>query len=80
MTFYFISEETPVVPSCVADCSGIASGDYQSCLGCGVYLTCSNGIAYDNRACPTGLVWDDNHKYCDYESTSCPGVQSKLPG
>ena len=76
---YFISEETPDV-ACVADCSGKSNGDYQSCLGCHVYLTCSNGVAYDNRLCPGVLVWDDNLKYCNYESATCPGVQSKLPG
>ena len=29
--------------SCVASCEGIANGDYQSCKGCDVFVTCKNG-------------------------------------
>ncbi|KAI0236321.1 hypothetical protein LSAT2_013114, partial [Lamellibrachia satsuma] len=56
----------PPAPSigsnCVADCAGVNNGDYQSCIGCHVYVTCSNGIKYNNRPCPANLVWDDNVK------------------
>lgn len=56
---------------CVSSCSGVADGDYQSCLGCTVYATCHSGHLYDNRPCPEGLVWDDDKKYCDYTSGTC---------
>ena len=57
--------------NCVSDCTGVANGDYQSCLGCHVYATCSNEILYDNRSCPADLVWDDNKKRCEYTSLTC---------
>ena len=46
----------PPAPSgkCVADCSGVPSGDYQSCKTCHGYVTYSNGYYYD-RPCPTDL-------------------------
>ncbi len=46
-------------------------GDYQSCCGCCVYATCANGILYDNRPCPAGLVWDDNLRRCEFTSSTC---------
>ena len=57
--------------SCVSDCKGMQNGDYQSCLGCDVYATCSNELLYDNRPCPADLVWDDDKKRCEYESDTC---------
>lgn len=56
---------------CVSDCAGKINGDYQSCRGCRVYATCSNGILYDNRPCPAALVWDDRAKRCEFVSTTC---------
>ena len=56
---------------CVSDCNGMQNGDYQSCLSCDVYLTCSNGLTYDNRPCPADLVWDDNLKRCEWTSSTC---------
>ena len=56
---------------CVSSCTGMPDGDYQSCNGCNVYLTCSNEITHDDRPCPDGLVWDDNLKRCEWESTTC---------
>ncbi|KAJ8316378.1 hypothetical protein KUTeg_006392 [Tegillarca granosa] len=53
------------------DCQGQPNGDYKSCKGCTVYLTCSNGITYDNRPCPSGLKWDDSIKQCTFAAT-CP--------
>ena len=49
----------------------MSDGDYQSCLSCDVYLTCSNGLTYDNRPCPADLVWDDNLKRCEWTSSTC---------
>ena len=56
---------------CIVSCSGLADGDYQSCLGCTVYASCVGGYIYDNRPCPGGLLWDDNLKQCAWESTTC---------
>ena len=56
---------------CVSDCTDKPNGDYQSCEGCNVYVTCSNGILHPNRPCPANLVWDDNLKRCEWTSTTC---------
>ena len=55
----------------MSSCSGVSDGDYMSCQGCNVYATCSNGLLYDGRPCPANLVWDDNLKRCEWESTTC---------
>merc|ERR1712193_529968 len=57
---------------CISDCEGRANGDYQSCLGCDVYASCSEGIFTDNRPCPDeGTVWDDKLKKCLFNSNTC---------
>ena len=56
---------------CVSSCDGVPDGDFQSCLGCDVYATCSNELLYDERPCPANLVWDDHVKKCQYESATC---------
>ena len=67
--------------TCVSDCSGVADGDYQSCKTCEGYVSCSNGYYFD-RPCPDNrpgekpLVWDDEKKRCEYESTTCPSTSS----
>jgi len=61
----------PPRPSCIKSCVGLANGDYQSCKGCRVYATCSNGHLTDKRPCPSDLVWDDNVKRCEWKSTTC---------
>ena len=57
--------------NCITSCTGLSDGDYQSCLGCTVYASCSNERLYDNRPCPSGLVWDDHLKRCEWVSTTC---------
>ncbi len=59
---------------CVSSCQGVANGDYQSCQGCHVYASCSNGILYDKRPCASNLVWDDKKKKCEYKSETCGGA------
>jgi len=56
---------------CISSCKGMAAGNYQSCHGCSVYATCANGVLYDHRPCPAGLVWDDSYKLCNYVSSTC---------
>ncbi len=63
---------------CVSSCTGVLNGDYQSCQGCHVYVTCSNGIAYDGRNCPAGLLWDDNIRRCEYTTDTCTPVALRL--
>ena len=59
--------------SCVESCDAVADGDYMSCLGCDVYLTCTNEIMIDNRTCPLQLIWNDSRKRCDYRRNGgCP--------
>ncbi|XP_050416349.1 lactadherin [Patella vulgata] len=57
---------------CIESCYDRADGDYQSCRSCSVYVSCSNGNTFDNRECPGGLVWNDDQKYCDWTSSTCP--------
>ncbi|KAK2182747.1 hypothetical protein NP493_339g03002 [Ridgeia piscesae] len=56
---------------CVRTCAGKENGDYQSCVSCHVYVTCSNGAMYDRRPCPAPTVWDDALKRCDWASSTC---------
>lgn len=49
---------------CVSDCSTVMTGDYQSCYGCNVYVTCVGSVAYDMRPCPGQSEWDDDEKRC----------------
>lgn len=59
---------------CIKNCVNRKDGDYQSCKGCNVYATCSNGILYDERPCAPSnppLVWDDVVKRCQWRSTTC---------
>ncbi|KAI0211307.1 hypothetical protein LSAT2_003869 [Lamellibrachia satsuma] len=78
----FAKGQEPPAPStganCVADCAGVSSGDYQSCVGCHVYVTCSHGRKFDNRPCPASLVWDDNVKQCRWTSDTCGVVQGRF--
>ena len=56
---------------CVDDCTGLEDGDYQSCSGCHVYVSCSNGFMQSDRPCPGNLVWDDHKKRCEWTSSTC---------
>ena len=62
-------------PGCKKKCKKKKmEGDYQSCLGCNVYLTCDNtGRKFDNRPCAEMEEWDDNVKRCvpPGQSTTC---------
>merc|ERR1719277_2874083 len=58
-------------PSCVSECSGLSPGNYQSCVGCKVYATCTGGYLIDNRPCPASTLWDDKSKTCEATSTTC---------
>eukprot|EP01083_Nonionella_stella_P165793 552595_1 len=64
---------------CITNCTGESDGDYQSCIGCNVYATCSNDVIYDNRPCPAGLFWDDSSKRCEWTSTTCPCAVTPAP-
>ena len=55
----------------------MADGDYQSCKGCDVYVSCVGGKKYDNRPCAANLVWDDYKKICASTSTTCKTVEHK---
>ena len=61
----------PGFGGCVHECGPLLDGNYQSCKGCHVYVTCSNGENHDNRPCPNGLIWDDLRKRCVSHSTTC---------
>ncbi|KAI0225346.1 hypothetical protein LSAT2_023808 [Lamellibrachia satsuma] len=58
--------------TCVTSCKDLQPGNYQSCQGCSVYVTCTaGGSFFDNRPCPATLVWDDNAKNCRGFSATC---------
>ncbi|XP_071111190.1 uncharacterized protein [Haliotis cracherodii] len=67
-----LSSATCTPTTCVSNCNGMADGNYESCNGCNVYVTCHAGILLDDRPCPAGLVFNSNTKGCDYTSPSCP--------
>ena len=56
---------------CVKKCDNKPDGDYQSCLSCRFFASCSEGDLYDKRECPPGEVWDDNLKHCEVYSPTC---------
>ena len=62
----------------MSSCEGHEDGNFQSCNGCDVYITCSYGVATDNRPCPAGLVWNDNIHNCDWTSPTCQGGQTQV--
>merc|ERR1712227_196912 len=59
------------IKDCVSSCAGHADGNFASCNGCEVYVTCLGGRTYDNRPCGNGLVWDDEAKVCGWSSSNC---------
>ena len=68
MNFIFVLR---FVGACIKSCEGLSSGNYQSCGGCDVYATCSNGQLIDNRPCSVGTEWDDEIKNCVFSSNTC---------
>lgn len=59
---------------CIRDCYGREDGDYQSCRGCSIYASCTNGNIIDSRPCAyswPSLQWDDFSKKCKYSSRTC---------
>ena len=60
-------------PACKVACDQLDDGNYQSCVTCTAYHTCSHGHLIANRPCPPGTVWDDNLKRCEYTSSTCTG-------
>ncbi|BFZ07479.1 hypothetical protein BsWGS_10518 [Bradybaena similaris] len=74
-----VSSTTCQAPhTCVSSCDGLQTGEYQSCQGCDVYLTCNNGVMFDKRPCPPGLLWNDVNKRCEQFSTTCISSEGKL--
>lgn len=74
-----VSSTTCQAPhACVSSCDGLQTGEYQSCQGCDVYLTCNNGVMLDKRPCPPGLLWNDVNKRCEEFSTTCISSEGKL--
>lgn len=72
------SEMLSFCPACVRVCGVLPDGDYPSCQGCRMYVTCASGSTYDLRECPDGLVWDNNLKRCEWENT--PGTCVAVDG
>ncbi|KAI0241151.1 hypothetical protein LSAT2_001108, partial [Lamellibrachia satsuma] len=71
--------KTGIEPRCVSSCVGRDDGNYQSCIGCNVYVSCSNYKAIDNRPCPEDLVFDDTEKSCMKTSATCAVERCRRP-
>ena len=56
--------------SCMASCDDVNDGDYQSCAGCNVFVSCLKGVMV-KRTCETGTKWDDDKKSCVAASSTC---------
>jgi len=65
----------PSTVSCVSDCYGLPSGNYQSCTGCEAYVTCRNGYLKEEKCKKPwfgkSLLWDDLLKICAETSSTC---------
>lgn len=46
-------------------CKGKDDGDYGDPDNPSGYISCSGGVTY-KRKCPSGLVWNEKGKYCDW--------------
>ena len=60
--------------NCITGCTDLPDGDYQSCRGCSIYVSCVGGKIVDNRSCAPSnppLQWDDYLKKCEYNSRTC---------
>ena len=49
---------------CVKSCDGKRDGDYQSCQGCNVYVSCAGGRMFEGRPCPANLKWEIGRASC----------------
>ena len=56
---------------CVHYCFDLPDGDYQSCHGCHVYMSCVAEKPIYDRECASGQYWDDDVKECLGQSTTC---------
>ncbi|XP_060595991.1 zinc metalloproteinase-disintegrin-like VMP-III [Ruditapes philippinarum] len=61
----------PAVGECVRSCQGVQNGNYQSCRGCHMYVSCYDNVMYDGRPCQANLYWSDDLKRCEYSSNTC---------
>ncbi|XP_022318090.2 uncharacterized protein LOC111121214 isoform X2 [Crassostrea virginica] len=60
---------------CVASCSGLADGNYQSCHTCEGYISCVGGSLIPRSCQPhhpnQTVFWDDFEKRCNFVSYTC---------
>merc|ERR1719270_2941575 len=56
---------------CVSSCKFMKDGDYQSCKRCDGFVKCANERLFEMDCAEGGLVWDDNIKRCEWESSTC---------
>ena len=53
---------------CITSCVGMADGDYPSCIGCNMYVTCSGGNMADH-VCPSAYFWLNGS--CAHDTHDC---------
>lgn len=60
---------------CVNNCTNRNDGQYQSCFTCHGFVSCSNGVLYNNTCSEflenQPLVWDNIIRRCDVRSSTC---------
>ena len=70
---HFVSGPT-TGSNCVRSCVGLRNGNYQSCLGCDVFVICKKSFLRDNNPCPLynetdKTYWDDIKRECTTEKS-----------
>merc|ERR1719245_1740400 len=56
---------------CVSSCKSVKDGDYQSCKRCDGFAKCANERLFEMDCAEGGLVWDDQIKRCEWQSSTC---------
>merc|ERR1712117_543647 len=56
---------------CVSSCKFMKDGDYRSCKRCDGFVKCANERLFEMDCAEGGLVWDDQIKRCEWQSSTC---------
>merc|ERR1712117_561121 len=65
---------------CVSSCKSMKDGDYQSCKRCDGFVKCANERLFEMDCAEGGLVWDDEIKRCEWESSTCQAPSTNTEG
>merc|ERR1712113_1140724 len=65
---------------CVSSCKSMKDGDYQSCKRCDGFVKYANERLFEMDCAEGGLVWDNNVKRCEWESSTCQAPSTTTEG